>query len=576
MISVRQLSALIGQVLLMAMALQFSPTSAKHRNIDFVIDYMNVSRLCHNKSLVAVNGMFPGPSVRVREGDHIILNVTNLVSHNVTIHWHGVRQVLSAWADGPAYITQCPIQSGQSFVSQFQIVEQRGTLFWHAHISWLRATLHGAIVIRPRHKTRYPFIKPTHEYTIILGEWWNVDVEDIIGQALVSGRGYSIPDALTINGYPGALYNCSQHLTPVFKVVKGDVYLLRLVNAGLNFQRYFSVANHTLTVVEADAEYTLPLERDVVVLAPGQTTNVLIRANQPMGNYYMASPIFSPNSNIDNVPFPQVPATAVLSYNSSLPSNISFDQLELPSFPSFDDVLFVANFTKSLKGQSYSKGYFYYNIPQKIHYDLFYTVSYALQPCASCLAAPFVGQRLSASINNQTFVAPQISLLQAYYNHINGVYETDFPNVPPYVFNYTGIEASDIAVSTLGTKVKVLEFGRNVQIVFQNTHSLGYESHPIHLHGQNFYIVGEGFGNYNASLHPASFNLRNPPSRNTVAVPAGGWAAVRFTTTNPGVWFMHCHFELHTSWGMTMAFIVKNGKRKGEILPPPPPNMPPC
>ena len=43
-----------------------------------------------------------------------------------------------------------------------------------------------------------------------------------------------------------------------------------------------------------------------------------------------------------------------------------------------------------------------------------------------------------------------------------------------------------------------------------------------------------------------------------------------------GVWFMHCHIDLHTSWGMSMAFIVKNGRNSDQILPPPPPDMPPC
>lgn len=122
--------------------------------------------------------------------------------------------------------------------------------------------------------------------------------------------------------------------------------------------------------------------------------------------------------------------------------------------------------------------------------------------------------------------------MQAYYNHITGVYNASFPDTPPNPFNYTG--DGNVTYSELGTRVKVLELGQSVQIVFQGTASLQLESHPIHLHGQNFYIVGTGFGNYNASADPASFNLRNPPSRNTVAVPSGGWAAVRFSTTNPG------------------------------------------
>ncbi|MCO5607234.1 hypothetical protein L7F22_061427 [Adiantum nelumboides] len=566
-----QFSALISQLLLIWMVMHISATTAKRRHINFVIDYMNVSRLCHNvKPVMAVNGKFPGPTVRVTEGDHLIVNVTNLVSHNVTIHWHGVMQTLTAWADGPAYITQCPIQTGQSFISQFQISQQRGTLFWHAHISWLRATLHGAIVIQPRHKPPYPFVKPSNEHIIILGEWWNADVEEVLQENLEIGRGYDIPDALTINGYPGAHYICSRHLTQTFRVKKGETYMLRLINALLDFQLYFAIANHKLTVVQADAEYTQPLETDVVVLAPGQTTDVLLTANQPEGNYYVASSVFNPNSNIRNVPYPTVPTTAILTYNSSLPSDISFDQLKLPFLPEFNDSLFVANFTKSLKG------YHNYNLPPEVDYDLLYTLSYSFLPCPTCLSPPYPHQRISTSINNQTFVRPRISLLEAYYKHIKGVYETDFPDQPPYVFNYTGIEASDVPTSELSTKVKVLEFGKIVQIVFQNTHSLGYDGHPIHLHGQNFYIVGEGFGNYDASLHPTSFNLQNPPFRNTVSVPSAGWAAIRFVTHNPGVWFMHCHLDLHTEWGMNTAFIVKNGKGKNETLPPPPPNMPPC
>jgi laccase len=39
---------------------------------------------------------------------------------------------------------------------------------------------------------------------------------------------------------------------------------------------------------------------------------------------------------------------------------------------------------------------------------------------------------------------------------------------------------------------------------------------------------------------------------------------------------MHCHFDLHSVWGMSMAFIVKNGIGPSQTLPPPPPDLPPC
>ncbi|KAI7757415.1 hypothetical protein M8C21_016051 [Ambrosia artemisiifolia] len=63
---------------------------------------------------------------------------------------------------------------------------------------------------------------------------------------------------------------------------------------------------------------------------------------------------------------------------------------------------------------------------------------------------------------------------------------------------------------------------------------------------------------------------------NTIAVPQNGWTAIRFRANNPGVWFMHCHFERHVSWGMEMVFIVRNGKGEHERMLPPPKDMPKC
>jgi laccase len=39
---------------------------------------------------------------------------------------------------------------------------------------------------------------------------------------------------------------------------------------------------------------------------------------------------------------------------------------------------------------------------------------------------------------------------------------------------------------------------------------------------------------------------------------------------------MHCHFDRHMTWGMNMAFVVKNGEGPEAQILPPPPDMPPC
>lgn len=43
-----------------------------------------------------------------------------------------------------------------------------------------------------------------------------------------------------------------------------------------------------------------------------------------------------------------------------------------------------------------------------------------------------------------------------------------------------------------------------------------------------------------------------------------------------GVWYMHCHFDRHMSWGMDTVFIVKNGGTEDSTILPPPAYMPPC
>ncbi|XP_058099506.1 laccase-7-like [Magnolia sinica] len=113
-------------------------------------------------------------------------------------------------------------------------------------------------------------------------------------------------------------------------------------------------------------------------------------------------------------------------------------------------------------------------------------------------------------------------------------------------------------------------------MVFQNTAILGVENHPIHLHGFDFFVLAQGFGNYDNATQRSMFNLVNPQLRNTIVVPVGGWAVVRFIANNPGVWLMHCHLDVHLSWGSSTAFVIDNGPTASSTLPPPPLDLPRC
>ncbi|KAH0638322.1 hypothetical protein KY290_035614 [Solanum tuberosum] len=537
------------------------------RHYKFNVVMKNTTRLCSSKSIVTVNGKFPGPTVYAREGDNVLIKVVNHVKYNVSIHWHGIRQLRTGWADGPAYITQCPIQPGQNYVYNFTITGQRGTLFWHAHILWLRATVHGAIVILPKLGVPYPFPKPNHEAVVILAEWWKSDTEAVINEAIKSGLAPNVSDAHTINGHPGPVSNCPSQGGYKLNVEPGKTYMLRVINAALNEELFFKIAGHKMTVVEVDATYIKPFQTDTIVIAPGQTTNVIVNANKNSGKYMVvASPFMDSPIAVDNVT-----AIATLHYSATLTNNPS-TTLTSTNTPPKNATPIANNFLDSLRSLNSKK--YPAKVPIKIDHSLLFTVSLGINPCPSCKQGN--GSRVVASINNVTFVMPTIALLQAHFSGIKGVFTADFPGNPLFVYNYTNTTPPANMGTTSGTKVYKLSYNDTVQLVLQDTGIIAPENHPIHLHGFNFYQVGKGLGNYNPKVDPKNFNLVDPVERNTVGVPSGGWVAIRFRADNPGVWFMHCHLEIHTTWGLKMAFLVDNGKGPNESLLPPPKDLPKC
>ncbi|KAH7553808.1 hypothetical protein JRO89_XS12G0059700 [Xanthoceras sorbifolium] len=519
----------------------------------------NSTKLCSRKPIVTVNGEFPGPTLYAREDDTVLVKVTNHVKYNVSIHWHGIRQLRTGWADGPAYVTQCPIPPGQSYVYNFTITGQRGTLLWHAHILWLRATVHGGIVILPKRGVPYPFPIPHKEVVVVLAEWWKSDTEAVINEALKSGLAPNVSDSHTINGHPGPVSNWGFTLP----VENGKTYLLRLINAALNEELFFKIAGHKLTVVEVDATYVKPFKIDTVVIAPGQTTNVLVSADKNSGKYLVAaSPFMDAPIAVDNTT-----ATATLHYSGTLASTPT----TTTSSPPKNATAIANKFVESLRSLNSKK--YPAKVPQTVDHNLLFTVGLGVNPCPSCKAGN--GSRVVASINNVTFVMPTTALLQAHFFNISGVFTTDFPGQPQHKFNYTGTAPSNLQTSS-GTKVYRLAYNSTVQLVLQDTGIIAPENHPVHLHGFNFFAVGKGLGNYNPKTDPKKFNLVDPVERNTIGVPAGGWVAIRFRADNPGVWFMHCHLEVHTTWGLKMAFLVNNGKGPNESLLPPPSDLPKC
>ncbi|CAN1250056.1 Putative laccase-9 [Linum perenne] len=354
---------------------------------DFVIKESNFTKLCSTKTMLSVNESFPGPTITVRRGDTAFVNVHNHGTNGLTIHWHGVKQPRNPWSDGPENITQCPIEGGKNFTYEVIFSDEEGTLWWHAHSEWTRATVHGPIIVLPAQGSNYPFPTPDADQTLVIASWFKGDVKSIIDDALTTGGDPRASDAFTINGEPGDLYQCSKQTTFRMTVDSGKTYLLRLINAVMNEEHFFGIANHTLTVVGRDGAYTKPFTTPYIMISPGQTMDILLTANQTLAVMQYTG-IYPPPST---VPFPVLPA--------------------------YDDSGAAEGFAGRLKSLG-SKEH-PVEVPKSVSKRFVIAIAVNELACAnnaSCEGPD--GNRLAASMNNVSFVSKSVDILDAYYRYL--------------------------------------------------------------------------------------------------------------------------------------------------------------
>ncbi|CAL9020629.1 unnamed protein product [Prunus brigantina] len=520
----------------------------------------------------AIRFSFPGPIIRAQKGDTVYVNVYNEGRYGVTLHWHGIKQPRNPWFDGPEYVTQCPIQPGTNFTYQILLSSEEGTLFWHAHSDWSRATVHGAFVILPANGTSYPFPKPDGEQVILFASWYKEDVMTLLDETLKSGGLTTSSDSYTINGEPGDFYLCSKETTYRMSVDYGKTYLLRIVNSVQNVDMFFAIADHNLTVVGADGAYVKPIVTTYIMITPGQTMDVLVTAKQSLGHYYMfASPYYDGEAD----DFDKSMASAVFQYNGNYtPPSSPIYPTYIPGYYDIDSARkFVTQF-RSLASAEHPV-----DVPQNVSTRMFITISIGMLHCPNNSCAGPEGNRIASGLNNISFANPAVDVLQAYYRNISGYYDASFPDEPPNLFNFTAedLTTDNYTITSRATRVKMLDYNATVEITLQGTNIMDSgENHPVHLHGFRFYVIGSGLGNFNNVTDPLTYNLVDPPEVNTFPVPKDGWATIRFIANNPGVWFMHCHFDRHMSWGMDTVFIVKNGGTDETSIRPPPDYLPAC
>ena len=124
-----------------------------------------------------------------------------------------------------------------------------------------------------------------------------------------------------------------------------------------------------------------------------------------------------------------------------------------------------------------------------------------------------------------------------------------------------------------------IPFNKTIQMVWTNHGPGATTHHPIHLHGHSFHVLKIGYANYNETTgiqlednneiacignkcydtnwkdtdrrgnNIPGLKIKNAPQKDTLMIPTGAYAVIRFRSDNPGKWLMHCHIEFHVMQG---------------------------
>jgi FtsP/CotA-like multicopper oxidase with cupredoxin domain len=214
------------------------------------------------------NGSLPGPLIRVRRGDRLIVHFSNKLPQPTTVHWHGVQVPIEM--DGVPGVSQPPVETGGSFTYDF-VVPDAGLFWYHPHVmsaAQVGFGLYGALLVEDADER----LQVADELVLVLSD---IAIEDDNGKL-------QSPDS---GGVLGALFGregnhvlVNGRKKPSVSVRSGAMQRWRIVNSAKS--RYFQLQFddpqpfHLIGVDGGHMEYSV--ERHVLVLAPGERVDVLV------------------------------------------------------------------------------------------------------------------------------------------------------------------------------------------------------------------------------------------------------------------------------------------------------------
>ena len=211
----------------------------------------------------AYNGQVPGPTLRIKLGETLRVRFTNHLPQETTIHWHGVR--LPNAMDGVPYITQKPVQPGETFVYEFT-PKDAGTYWFHPHVrssEQVERGLYGVLVVEDARPPPY-----SRDLVWVLDDF----LLDQNGQ--INGQ-FNTRHDLAMDGRWGNAVTVNGRTNTVLKVQPGERIRLRLLDTANGRVFLPDFGDLDAKIIAVDGHYLRsPIPARGFELAPGNRVDI--------------------------------------------------------------------------------------------------------------------------------------------------------------------------------------------------------------------------------------------------------------------------------------------------------------
>ena len=547
-------------------------SAAPAGSYDISVDRIAIDTGKFTKTGIGYNGSQTPTILRFKEGEEVTINVTNNLSEDTSIHWHGL--ILPFDQDGVPGISYAGIEPGETFTYNFPIV-QAGTYWFHSHSGFQEPDgAFGAITIEP--KAREPFrhdrdyvvqFTDTHPHSgnrvmrnlKMMPDYYNRKQRtllDFFGDASEKGVGATLAeramwgemrmmptDIEDVQGYAPLINGKGpqQNWTGLFK--PGERVRLRFINSSA--MTYFDVRipGLKMTVVQADGNNVQPVTVDELRVAVAETYDVIVRPSEvraysilaeSMGRTAMARGTLAPREGMANEipPLREAPLLTMADMGMDHGAMAGMDHGAMAggthTMPDGSTMQDMNSNETSGGGHTMPNGS---TMPGMDHgamgenaSDPFYAPGSGLTP-----KAYNGGKFLSyADLRAQKPLYEDREALRTIELRLTG-------NMERYMWSINGVKFEDAEPIRL-------QYGERVRFKFVNETMM---THPMHLHGM-WSILDTGKGKWD-------------PIKHVVSVAPGTTVFMETEVDAPGQWAFHCHLSYHAESGMFRKVVVEGG-----------------